>query len=92
MCILIIYKIGQCVISWQNVANLEFCETEVMRKIPHGDFEKLVKSVLGSVVKVKASHYWIVSRKDDRFRGDMCYHIDSMFYHIFTYILSYIYM
>ena len=28
-------------ISRVNVANLEYCENGVTRKIPHGDFEKL---------------------------------------------------
>jgi hypothetical protein len=35
------YKMDKYLISRLNVANSEFYENGVMRKIPHGDFEKL---------------------------------------------------
>jgi hypothetical protein len=35
------YKMDKYLISRLNVANSEFCENGVTRKIPHGDFEKL---------------------------------------------------
>jgi hypothetical protein len=35
------YKMYKYLISRLNVANSEFCENGVTRKIPHGDFENL---------------------------------------------------
>jgi hypothetical protein len=35
------YKMDRYLISRLNVANSEFCKNGIMRKIPHGDFEKL---------------------------------------------------
>jgi hypothetical protein len=60
----IIYiKMDKYLISRLNVANSEFCENGVTRKIPHGDFEKLAGMKVVTTNKSKVKEVNITSKE-----------------------------